>query len=570
MMQQTVSQSDLKNKELYARRIYDYRRSIFNFIRDMWGMTPQPVKPDYKKQWDEVGLSSWQNWEQKKRTVTPEWFGDWNEDAQQWEWYDFQKGKHVTWQQTLLFMGVDKANNGDASKHLSTVSGHGIGKSMACSIITLWFLYCYYGAQVPVTAPTSHQMKDVLWKELSIWIKKMPDEVRPLYEWSSDYVRMIHDPEAWFARARTSTKENTEAIAGVHADHVCLVVDEASGIPEQVFTAAEGALTSGNVLVILISNGTRTTGYFYDTHHKRKEDWQIFQFDGEQSPIVDREYVEMQEKRHGRGTDEFRIRVTGGFPTEDAMDESGYLQLIPANRIIVIPKLGETLFVGRKILGVDPSGEGKDTTTYVLRDHFHAEVIHTDKISNARSIAGSILTFIARYNLDPNDVVVGSLGVGTDVGKEVALASLGKFEIYTVLEGNAPKYEEEYNPLMFRRMDDEMDENKVDLYLNLRALMYFRARKWLIRGGEIVDVNVENSDLAQEMVSNKYKRSLQGNKIQLMSKKEMLKLRIKSPNAADAFSLTFLREMEGKNQSQEEIDAIEEEERRVDDRFSVL
>lgn len=560
-----------RSKEEYARRIFDYRRSIFNFLQDMWGLSPQPVKKEYKKQWDEVCLSSWDNWERLKQTVKPEWFGDWNEKTKQWDWYQFHKGKHVTWQQSLLFMGIDKANNGDASKHISVVSGHGIGKSMSCSVISLWFLYCYYGAQVPVTAPTSHQMKDVLWKEMSIWIKKMPQEVQPLYQWSSDYVRMAHDPESWFARARTSTKENTEAIAGVHADHVCLVVDEASGIPEQVYTAAEGALTSGNVLVVLISNGTRTTGYFFDTHHKRKHDWQTFQFDGEHSPIVDREYVEMQEKRHGRGTDEFRIRVSGGFPTEDAMDDSGYLQLIASGRITVLPKIGDTLFVGRRILGVDPSGEGKDETTFVVRDHFHAEVVHCERTSNPRAIAERILTFMARYKIQDMDVVVGSLGVGTDVGKEVALASVGKFNIYTVLEGNQPSYEEQYNALFFRRMDDEMDEHKVDLYLNLRSLMHFRARKWLIRGGTLIDANSENSEFVNEIISNKYKRSLQGNKIQMMPKSEMSKLRIKSPNKSDAFCLTFLRDLDpSQSQSAEEIEALEEDERRVTDRFAVL
>jgi len=38
---------------------------------------------------------------------------------------------------------------------------------------------------------------------------------------------MKEHPEIWFARAKTSSKENTEALAGVHADWVAPIVDEA-------------------------------------------------------------------------------------------------------------------------------------------------------------------------------------------------------------------------------------------------------------------------------------------------------------------------------------------------------
>ena len=243
-----------------------YRQNIRRFIKDMWGLEPQPVKPEYVVRWAEVCLSTHKEWEDRKGEVSAEWFGDFDKVTKRWRWHSFEKGKHLTWQQNLILIGVEKAVAGKASRKLSTVSGHGIGKSATCSWIVLWFLYSFYESQVPCTAPTAHQMHDVLWKELSLWISRIKDdEVRNLYDWKSDYVRIKYAPAGWFARARTSSKENTEAIAGVHADHVAVVVDEASGVPEQVFTTAQGALTSGNVLFIMISNGTQTMGYFFDS-----------------------------------------------------------------------------------------------------------------------------------------------------------------------------------------------------------------------------------------------------------------------------------------------------------------
>lgn len=454
---------------------------------------------------------------------------------------------------------------------------HNTGKSTVCSWIILWFLYCFYEAQVPVTAPTSSQMHDVLWKELSIWINKMPDDTKELFRWTSDYIRMNYSPESWFARARTSTKENTEAIAGVHSDHVAILVDESSGVPEQVFETAQGALTSGNVLIVMISNGTRTTGYFYDSHHKNKEDWQCASFNCEQSPIVDERYPSDMAKQYGYHSQEYKIRVKGEFPDEDSMDDSGYLQLIPRNKILVRLKTElDVPFVGRKVLGVDPAGEGHDKCTFVLRDRFKAECIKELQTTNDKEIAEMIITFIQRYELDPHDVVVGAFGVGSEVGKEVAIASKGRYEIYTVQEGNAPKYEEEIHGHLFMRRQDELQnydgktQEWQDLFLNIRALMNFRARNWIIQGGQIVDVD-EDSDFAEELARNRYKRSLQGAKIQMMPKQQMLKLRLKSPNKADALGLSFLRDLDvNDRQTKEEIEAIEHEQQQDFDKFRMV
>lgn len=481
----------------YKELVRKYRASIFVFIKDTWELTPQPCKPAYQERWNEVIASKGTEWLRLKDTVRAEWFGECvDERTGKWIWYAFEKGKHITWQQTLILLAINKAmqdTSGSIMRKLSVVSGHGIGKSATMSWFVLWFLFCFIGAQVPVTAPTATQMHDVLWKEMSIWINRMPPMMRGFFVWQSDYVRITMDPNAWFARARTSTKENTEAIAGVHAEDVAVAVDEASGVPRQVFDTAEGSLTNANTLIVMISNGTDVEGYFYDSHNKDKEMWQRFSFNGEESPIVDRKYVEMK-LRHGRESDEYKIRVRGMFPGEGQMDDSGYLKLLPTERIVTTPVIAGLMF-GRIILGVDPSGEGRDKATWVIRNRFRAQKVMELKTTNARQIAEITLTLMDKYKIDPYDVVVDSLGEGTDVGKEVALASTpGKrLEIYTVLVGNAAKGEAEYNSKFFTLHPDEVEnpndkfDEWVDLFLNIRALMYFRARDWMLKGGTIAD-----------------------------------------------------------------------------------
>ena len=258
------------------------------------------------------------------------------------------------------------------------------------------------------------------------------------------------------------------------------------------------------------------------------------------------------------------------FPDEDMMDPSGYLQLIPDNRILVLPKIGDPIFTGRRILGIDPSGEGKDSADFVVRDRFRAQLVAKLMTTNPKEVAQVGLTLMDKFEVKPEDVVVDSFGIGADVSKEMALASNGKFDVYSVLVGNSPSEEERYNGSRFRRSPDEIDDSHGDLFLNIRALMYFRARTWVVRGGMIIDISVDNSQFKNQLCVIKYKRSLQGNKIQLMSKKEMLQLGISSPNTADAFALTFLRNLDDDQQSLEDKKRIEFEESIVEDRYAIL
>jgi hypothetical protein len=170
-------------------------------------------------------------------------------------------------------------------------------------------------------------MYDVLWKEIAKWLNCMPEPIQKKFEWSTSYVRVTEKPETWFARAKTARKETPEALAGVHGDYVMFLIDEASGVPEEVYNVAEGALTGENVLVVMISNPTRTTGYFYESHRPNNKLWHGLHFNSLDSPIVDNEFVQRIKEKHGDDSDEYRIRVMGDFPRIEGLDDRGYSPL---------------------------------------------------------------------------------------------------------------------------------------------------------------------------------------------------------------------------------------------------
>lgn len=468
------------------------QKSPIFFIKKMWGLIPQPIIPGY----EQIVQAMIDN--DKSQEITEQYF------------CPFIKGKHITWQQWLILIAVERAISGKASKRISVVSGHGTGKSATSSWLILWYLFSHKNAQVPCTAPTGEQMHDILWKELKLWIDRMPEAIAAKYDWTTGYLRINESPETWFARAKTARKEKPEALAGVHGDYVFFVIDEGSGVPEEIFNTAEGALTGPNVLVLMISNGTRNEGYFYESHHRDRASWQNLSFNSEKSPIVDKEFVQRVVDKFGMDSDEYLIRVKGGFPKVGTMDDRGYVPLIDREQI----KVDSTIpFVGRVRLGVDPAGEGDDKTIWAGRDNFTSKRLASEPKSDSKSIASKTLTLIDIFKIKGFDITVDNFGEGANVSRELAIA-------------------EERVLVEAVNWAEEAEEN--DIYINKRAECYFRLRDWLLAGG-----TVENNQIADEIAKIKYKRSLNGKK-QIMPKPEMKKeMGGKSPDDADALALTF-------------------------------
>ncbi len=507
----------MTEKDLIIEELVKMQRSPIYFVFKMWKLEPQPVKPEYATQMRLGLMLTGADWQNFIKTVKVSWF------------QPFEKGKHITWNQWLILLCVEKAISKQAPHKISVVSGHGVGKTATEAWILLWYLHCFRQAQVPCTAPTASQMFDVLWKEVKVWLDRMPKEAADHFEWTSDHVRMRESPETWFARAKTASKENAEALAGVHGEWVCMLVDEGSGVENAIFNTASGALTNENVLVVLISNGTQTTGYFYDSHHNDKRNFQCLHFLSQESPIVAPGYCEEIEAKHGKDSDEYRIR-TGygdGFPKESAMDDSGYVSLLHDADMHEYEQSEreEKLFVGHRVMGVDPAGEGKDKTTWVVRDRLKAKVVHEEATSNAKGIASKTITLAELYGIEIEnfrDIVIDSFGAGSDVSMEIAIATQGKGRVTPVNTGES--------------CDLEADG---EIYINKRAEYYWKYRQWLRSGGSFVP----NETLKNDSLAVRYKRTGPG-KIQIESKKELKKRGVKSPDASDACSLTFGRELQ--------------------------
>jgi len=497
------------NLKISINTFAEWIDSPISFIEDMWGLIPQPLICDSKDS------SSWTN---PLNTFKPHKHG--------FHCYgEFIRGKYITWQQHQVLLGVEQAIQGKKPKRISVVSGHGIGKDALLAWLIHWFLFTRENAQIGCTAPTSDQMYDVLWKELSVWHGRLPKGIKEKFEWSTTHFKITERPEIWWARARTARKEAPEAFAGLHGEHVMLLGDEASGVPDEIFRTGEGSLTNKDVLVVLVGNPMRLEGFFYDTHNKDKENWQRFSFSSEDSPIVERDFCERIKSRYGEDSDEYRYMVLGLFPKESGMEEGGWLPLLSEEQLKYASDIGS--FRNPK-LGFDPAGAGQNKGIHVLRDSFKAKVASEEDISTPKSRAERTLTLITNYGVKHEDVSIDNFGIGANVAMDIAIAD-GK-RVNAVNTG------------------DPADDN--ERFLDKRAEDAWRAREWLIAGGQLI-----RHDGWKQLLKIRYKRTMRG-KIQVMSKDEMRKRGLirqsESIDIADGFFLTFENERYSVRKGREE------------------
>jgi phage terminase large subunit len=394
------------------------------------------------------------------------------------------------------------------SRKVSIRSGHGTGKSAFMAWTILWFMCCFFPCKVPATAPTSHQLSDVLWAELAKWHRVLKERVPVLaaeFEWRSDVYELISNRRESFSVARTSRPEQPEALQGFHSDNLLFVIDEASGVPDVVFEVVEGALSTPDSWVVMAANPTRMDGYFYDSHHRMRARWAALHWNGEDSPLVSREYIDDMAQKYGVESAIYKIRVRGDF----AGNPDG---VIPLD--LITSAIGRDVRqFGQMVWGLDIARFGEDRTALCKRHGNRMnEPIKAWRGKDLMQTAGLIKIEYDEAAIKPEVIAVDVIGMGAGVVdrcKELGLPVRG------INVAESPSIQDRYN-----RQRDEL---------------WFRAREWFANREVAM---VQDEALIAELTLPSYK-VLSSGKIQVEGKDELKRRGVTSPDLADAFCLTF-------------------------------
>jgi hypothetical protein len=288
-----------------------------------------------------------------------------------------------------------------------------------------------------------------------------------------------------------------------------LIVDEASGVPEQVFEAAGGSMSGHNAVTILLGNPVRSSGFFYDTHNRLASDWKKFKISCADSSRVSAEYIREMAARYGEESNAYRIRVLGEFPKAD--DDT----LIPME-LLEMAKIREVSITDEADLvwGLDIARFGGDRTALVERRGNHVVSIRPWRNLDLMQTTGVVAAeFNGRpVSARPVEINVDSIGIGAGVVDR--LREL-KLPVVGVNVSESPAIEGEC--------------------FNLRAELWQKTKAWFAAR----DCKIPNNeDLIAELAAVKYKFSSNG-KLMIESKDDMRRRGLPSPDLADALALTF-------------------------------
>jgi hypothetical protein len=386
---------------------------------------------------------------------------------------------------------------------IAVASGHGAAKTALWAWVCRWFISCRAHPQIVCTANTESQLVTKTWRELAKWHKLALNQ--HWFEWTATQYYLKAHPETWKANAIPWSENNTEAFAGTHEESVLVVYDEASKISDKIWEVTDGIFTTKKNIWLVLGNGTRNIGRFYDCFNRNKKYWKTWQIDSRTCKAANKSYLErLIEQYGGEHTDEAKIRVLGQFPERSSGQLISTVAVERAQKTQV-----EAWEYAPKIFGVDVARYGSNQSEICIRQGRKVfpiiRVPKGDLMMQAQFVADHIKK--ERPNLTNVD------GSGMGAGMVDRLRQLG-FQVMDVNGGNSS-----INPR----------------FLNKRAEMYWEMKEYI----ELGECELPpDKELKDHLTVTEYDFTDKG-RIRLARKEDIVQEYGFSPDKADALSLTF-------------------------------
>lgn len=429
-------------------------------------------------------------------------------------------------QQAEALRALDKACISDKDIDVSHRSGHGIGKSALMVWTKHHYMTCRPFPRIICSAPSKHQLYDVLWAESAKWLRIARDNsigkvLFEPYKWTKENFFHIQYPGEWFARPLTATKEQSENLAGLHAEYILKLVDEASGVPDEIYDTLNGAHGTAETLMYMAGNPTRRRGEFYEsfTNPKMRDFYITIKSSCIDSPIVRRQYIKKMLTKYGENSDMYRVRVLGEPPKKEG---DGFIPFDWASNAIFRDITGWEN--EPEIWGVDVASgrEGGDRSVLARRKGNKYLPYEIFRNENTMQLVNAIAE---RANkIKPKSINVDSIGLGDGVYRR--LEQMG-FPVLGINVTELPAYE----PNKYHRLKDELWGKMRDA----------------LEGCNISFWDNDERDLLGELTMPKMLSDERTGKIRIEGKDTIVKRLKVSPDIAEAHVLTYASECSSYN-----------------------
>lgn len=418
-----------------------------------------------------------------------------------------------------------QARGADEAVQEAVKAGHGVGKSAMVAWVILWLMSTRPHFAGVITANTGDQLSGKTWRELALWHKRAINA--HWFTWIATRFYQNDHPETWRVDAVKWSLERSESFAGLHngGRGQAMIFDEASGIPDQIFEVAEGAMTDPDSFWFLFANPTRTTGRFADAFGKFQHRWRRHTVDARAAKSTNKRKIAEMIEDWGEDSDFVRVRVKGEFPKSDVdtLIAPALLDSAAKRNAVGIERV-------RPVWGLDVARFGDDRSALAIRrGRKLMKPIESWRGLDTMQTAGKIAALWADTPTDdkPARILVDVIGIGSGVVDRLRELEL---PVRGVNVSESPSVDGKYH-----RLRDEL---------------WFGARKWF----EALDCECNDSALAAELGAVQYSYTSSG-MVRVEPKQDTKDRLGRSPDLADAFVLTFA-----------EIDMAVSDERR--DRYS--
>jgi len=412
-------------------------------------------------------------------------------------------------------------------RHVAVQSAHGCGKDWEAARLVAWWVETQPDPFVVSTAPTSAQLSGVLWRELSRAHKRaeLPGTISTgqIPTW-----RLGNELVAWGRKPAdlSDPEEAASAFQGIHARSVLVILDEASGIPDWLWTAAESLMTSEASRALAIGNPLDPSSRFAKVCAPGSE-WEVLRFSvfdtpaftGERVPqalldvLPSKLWVEERRKDWGEGSPMWISRVLGEFPPV------GRDTLI-APHLIRQAQECEAPANGTPRLGVDVARSGADRSVVAaFWPTGRLRVVHEAAGADTMQTSGAVLRLL-REDFGPPEqhetsAAVDVIGLGAGVFDR--LREQGA-RVTAFNSSSRPR-----DPVRFA---------------NRRAEVFWHLRE-LLEAGEL-DLDPDDLELAAQLGALRWRVDSSGRV--LIESKDAIRARgLPSPDRADASAMACAR-----------------------------
>lgn len=403
-----------------------------------------------------------------------------------------------------------------SSPRIAMKASKGCGKTCTEAWLAWNFLLTRPHPKIAATSISGDNLSDNLWTEMAHWQNKSK-LLSEAFTWTKTRIFANDHPETWWMSARTWPKsgdknQQSNTLAGLHADYIMFILDESGGIPDAVMASAEAALSSckeGHL--VQGGNPTHLEGPLYRACTTERKLWSVFEMTGDpddpsRSPRVSVEWARSQIEKYGRDNPWVLVNVFGQFPPMSFNALIGPEELKQAvDRRYREPDFGQA----PRILGIDVARFGDDSSIIFPRQGLQA--FAPLQYRGLDGNTGSEYTLRKWNDWDADAVFIDNTG-GFGASWIDNLIRLGK------------------DPIGIHFSQSSTDSQ----YYNKRAEMAFKLVEWIRRGGAIPDI----PELIQALTVTTY--TFKGEQL-LIEPKEDIKLKMNgnSPDHMDALMLTF-------------------------------